>query len=468
MSDICILKKSAKQRASSICPIFAVSEETFKRHQKDLTKAQRNWLNVEGFKGRKGDLALVQNQLGKLECVFFGIAGTEDSLQGLSLNPGKLVTLLPQGKYRFAAGIENEADGALAWMLSAYDYKRYSGTAKTWPQLVVDKHVDIDELKLISAGVNLTRDLINTPANDMGPQQLENAIRKLAGAHKAKVSVIRGDSLLKRNFPMVHAVGRASDRAPRLIDLKWGKARAPKVTLVGKGVCFDTGGLNIKPGNSMSLMKKDMGGAANTIGLAAMIMAAELPVRLRLIIPAVENNISANAFRPGDVLASRKGLSVEIGNTDAEGRLILADALALADEEKPDLLIDMATLTGAARVALGPDLPPFYCDDEELVTAISKASTATADPLWQMPFWGRYEEWLDSNIADVNHISTGGFAGSMTAALFLRRFVERAKSYVHFDIYGWAPAALPGVPYGGAAQGVRALYCVIKDRYRKN
>ncbi len=468
MPEICIAQKPEKQSGRLQVPIHVVSKETLPKALKSLTKAQKSWLDIEDFTGQAGDFALVQNEVGKLDCVLFGVKSIDQDQNNVSLAVGKLATLLPKGCYRFASGINNEADAALAWLLSAYDFKHYSGATKTWPQLAVGSQVDRRELQLVSTGVNLARDLINTPANDMGPQQLESAVRKLARAHKATVSVVRGENLLKKGFPLVHAVGRASDRPPRLIDMKWGKARAPKVTLVGKGVCFDTGGLNIKPGNSMALMKKDMGGAANTIGLAAMIMAAQLPVRLRLIIPAVENNISANAFRPGDVLASRKGLSVEIGNTDAEGRLVLADALCLADEEKPDLLIDMATLTGAARVALGPDLPPFYCDDDALVVEINNAAKNTADPLWQMPFWDRYEEWLDSKIADVNHISSGGFAGSMTAALFLRRFVEQAQSYVHFDIYGWAPTPLAGVPYGGAAQGIRALYAVIKNRYQKS
>ena len=468
MSKICIKSKSGKRAGSPVCPIHAVTKQTFKQKQKELTKAQRNWLGVEGFSGSPGDLALVQNAAGKLDCVLFGVTAPEQNNNGLDLAPGKLATLLPEGRYQFASGISHEADAALAWMLSAYDFKRYSGKPRVWPQLVVGAQVDLEEIERIVTGVNLVRDLINTPANDMGPKQLEAALRKLAKIHKASLSVVRGDNLLKKNLPLIHAVGRASDQTPRLLDMKWGSARAPKVTLVGKGVCFDTGGLNIKPGNSMALMKKDMGGAANTIGLAAMIMAADLPIRLRLIIPAVENNISANAYRPGDILPSRKGLSVEIGNTDAEGRLVLADALALADEENPDLLIDMATLTGAARVALGPDLPPFYCDDDDLVADIAQAAKNIADPLWQMPFWDRYDQWLDSKIADVNHISTGGFAGSLTAALFLRRFVEHAGSYVHFDIYGWTPVPLPGVPFGGAAQGIRALYAVIKNRYGKN
>ncbi len=459
--------KTGTRSKTPVCPIHVVNPKTLKSFLNQLTPAQKNWIKVKSFTGKPGEIALVQNDGGALDCVLFGISNSKTDISCLDLAVGKIATLVPQGIYRFASGITDESQAGLAWVLSSYEFKRYSGEPKKWPKLAVGKSVDREEIQLISQGVNLARDLINTPANDMGPQQLEAAIRKVAKTFKAKLSVVRGDNLLTKNFPMVHAVGRASNRPPRLIDMKWGKSNAPKITLIGKGVCFDTGGLNIKPGNSMALMKKDMGGAANTLGLAFMIMAAKLPVRLRLIIPAVENNISANAFRPGDVLASRKGLSVEIGNTDAEGRLVLADALALADEEKPDLLIDMATLTGAARVALGPDLAPFYCDDEELVTQISKAARKTCDPVWPMPFWNRYDEWLNSQIADVNHISTGGFAGSITAALFLRRFVEHAKNYVHFDIYGWAPDPLPGVPKGGAAQGIRALFAVIKNRYNK-
>ena len=264
---------------------------------------------------------------------------------------------------------------------------------------------------------------------------------------------------------MIHAVGRASNREPRLIDMVWGGAKAPKVTLVGKGVCFDTGGLNLKPGSSMALMKKDMGGAANVLGLASMIMAAKLPVRLRVLIPAVDNNVSANAFRPSDVLQSRNGMTVEIGNTDAEGRLVLADALTLADDEEPDLIVDMATLTGAARVALGPDLPPFYSDDEALAAQVLAHAEAQSDPVWRMPLWPRYDGWLESKIADVNHISEGGFAGSVTAALFLKRFVVKTAAYAHFDIFGWTPTARPGRPYGGADQAIRALFAALRERY---
>jgi leucyl aminopeptidase len=275
----------------------------------------------------------------------------------------------------------------------------------------------------------------------MGPDALEAAVRALAARHKAKVEVVKGDALLEKNFPMIHAVGRASSEAPRLIDMRWGPKGAPKVTLVGKGVCFDTGGLDIKPASGMLIMKKDMGGAANVLGLASMIMDAKLVIRLRVLIPAVENAISGNAFRPGDILPSRKGLTVEIGNTDAEGRLVLADALALADEQEPQLLIDMATLTGAARVALGPDLPPFYTDDDALAGEVAAAAIAVEDPLWRMPLWRPYEAKLTSKIADINNVTTDGFAGSVTAALFLRRFVEKAASWAHFDIFAWNPSA---------------------------
>jgi leucyl aminopeptidase len=308
--------------------------------------------------------------------------------------------------------------------------------------------------------------LINTPTNDMGPAELEAAARALAANHRAEIMVTAGAELLAGNLLMIHAVGRASTEAPRLIDLSWGRADAPKVTLVGKGVCFDTGGLDIKPSSGMLLMKKDMGGAANVLGLASMIMAAGLPIRLRVLIPAVENAISGNAFRPGDVLPSRKGLTVEIGNTDAEGRLILADALALADEEAPDLLIDMATLTGAARVALGPDLPPFYTGDDRFAAELAAAATEVEDPLWRMPLWKPYEAKLASKIADTNNVTSDGFAGSITAALFLQRFVERASSWVHFDIFGWNPSDRPWGPTGGEAQGIRALLRVLTQRYR--
>jgi leucyl aminopeptidase len=377
---------------------------------------------------------------------------------------------LPAGKYALAGGFDQPDLVALGWVLEAYRFSRYLGSggkpkaADDRACLVCPQGAARQAIVNAADAICLGRDLINTPAEDMGPSELEAAVRSLSKRHKASVKVIRGTAL-KKGFPMIHAVGRASDDAPRLIDMTWGPARAPKVTLVGKGVCFDTGGLDIKPAAGMALMKKDMGGAAAVLALASMIMSARLNVRLRVLIPAVENAIAGNAFRPGDVLTSRKGITVEIGNTDAEGRLVLADALHLADGEKPDLLVDMATLTGAARVALGPDLPPFYTSDDALADELARHGTATADPLWRLPFWQRYHDMISSRVADINNAGTGGFAGSITAALFLERFVEQAKSYVHLDIFGWVPAARPARPAGGEPQAARALFALIAGRY---
>jgi len=299
----------------------------------------------------------------------------------------------------------------------------------------------------------------------MGPAELEGAAHALAARHSAGFSVTVGDDLLAGNFPLIHAVGRASNRAPRLIALTWGNAGDPRVTVVGKGVCFDSGGLDIKSESAMLLMKKDMGGAASVLALAHMIMDRALPVRLRVLIPAVENSIAGGAFRPLDVIRSRKGLHVEVGNTDAEGRLILADALALADEEAPELLIDLGTLTGAARVALGPDLPPFYTDDEALAGEVTRHANRENDPLWRLPLWRPYDAMLDSKVADLNNIASGGFAGSIICALFLNRFVAAAKAWLHIDIYAWNPSAKPGRPEGGECQAARALYALLSERY---
>jgi leucyl aminopeptidase len=351
-------------------------------------------------------------------------------------------------------------------VLESYRFERYRKAALPPPRLVCPAEVDRTQALQSLEAHFMVRDLVNTPSLDMGPDELEAAVRQVAGRHHAKLRVVSGERL-RREFPMVHAVGQASPRRPRLIDYTWGPARAPKVTLVGKGVCFDTGGLDIKPSSNMLLMKKDMGGGANVLGLAQMIMAAKLKVRLRVLIPAVENAISGNAFRPGDVLTSRKGIRVEIGNTDAEGRLILGDALALADEESPDLLIDMATLTGAARIALGPDLPPFYTDNDGLAGELARHAVTANDPLWRMPFWTPYYALIDSSVAELNNAGESGFAGSVTAALFLKRFVERAQTYIHFDIFAWTPMAKPGRPKGGEAQGIHALFSLMVERYRK-
>ncbi len=432
----------------------------------DLPAAARDWAKATGFKPGAGKALLVPGKGAALAGAVFGVEGASAK----SKNPflaGRLVGALPAGNWRFEGAVGDARLAALGFALGSYRFRRYKAGEDDGVRIAAPDGVDLGEVERTAAAVALGRDLVNTPANDMGPQEIEDAIRRLAKTHGAKVNSIVGDELLKRDFPLVHAVGRASPRAPRIVDLTWGRANDPKVTLVGKGVAFDTGGLDIKPSSAMLLMKKDMGGAASMIALAAMIMGAKLPVRLRLIVGAVENSISGDAFRPGDVLPSRKGLTVEIGNTDAEGRLVLADALALGDEEAPEIMVDAATLTGAARVALGPDLPPLYTDDDAFAEALLAAGTAEHDPLWRLPLWNPYDDMLSSKIADVNHVSSGPFAGSVTAALFLRRFVEKAKTWAHFDIYAWNPSSKPGRPEGGEVQAARALMALLSSRFTK-
>jgi len=449
--------KSADSR-----PIWFIGKN--KTEQTALTSDVQAWAKANDFNGESGRVLVLPGKDGTIAGALFG-TGDDDQGGQSQLLAGKLARGLPEGDWH----IENKPDHAdlvtLAFLMGGYSFTRYRKGSDKTIRLAVPAGVNAAETQHMADAVTLARDLINTPTNDMGPDALEQAARDLASRNGAKVSTIEGDALLKQNFPMIHAVGRAGSIAPRLIDLTWGKDSDPKITLVGKGVCFDTGGLDIKPASGMLLMKKDMGGAANVLGLASIIMNAKLPVRLRVLIPAVENSIAGNAFRPSDILQSRKGLSVEIGNTDAEGRLVLADALALADEEEPELIIDMATLTGAARVALGPDLPPFYTYDDALAAAIAEKAAETADPLWRMPLWAPYPQKLSSRVADINNVTTDGFAGSVTAALFLSRFVEKAKSWAHFDIYGWAPVEKPASPVGGEAQAIRALYALLKHKY---
>jgi leucyl aminopeptidase len=451
-------------KAASARPILAVARNDLAGIKAGLPPHQRRWVEAHEFAADAGKWLVLPTAEGGVDKVLLGTGngGTlEDPFQS-----AKLATGLPAGDYAFAKLPAPGALVALGWLLEAYAFTRYGARpAGKAARLVCPEGVDRADIVRQAEAVHMVRDLVNTPASDMGPEELEAAARGLARAHKARLRVVSGKRL-EAAFPMIHAVGRASSRPPRLIDFTWGAARAPKVTLVGKGVCFDTGGLDIKPSASMLLMKKDMGGAASVLGLARMIMEARLPLRLRVLIPAVENAISGNAVRPGDVLKSRKGLTVEIGNTDAEGRLVLADALALADEESPDLLIDMATLTGAARVALGPELPPFYTDDEALAAAIAEEAERSFDPLWRMPLWKPYNALFESKIADLNNAGSSGFAGSITAALFLKRFVERARAWVHLDIFAWTPTAKPARPLGGEAQGIRALYRLIAERYR--
>jgi leucyl aminopeptidase len=373
--------------------------------------------------------------------------------------------LLPARTYRFAEAPPDARLAALAFALGSYRFARYRKADEPMARLELPAGVDGDDLTRIAEGVFLARDLINTPANDMGPAELEEAARTVASRHGASFSTIVGEDLLKQNFPLIHAVGRAADRAPRLLDMIWGDPSHPKITLVGKGVCFDTGGLDIKPDSGMLNMKKDMGGAASMLALAHMLMSRKARIRLRVLIPAVENSISGNAFRPRDIYRSRKGITVEIGNTDAEGRLILVDAFALADEEQPELIADMATLTGAARVALGTEVVPFYTDDDALAAELARHAQAQCDPLWRMPLWRPYDQLLDSKVADVNNVSSGGFAGSITAAMFMRRFVTAAKAWLHCDIYAWNQTTRPGRPEGAECQAARALYALLTERY---
>src|SRR5262249_14375327 len=419
---------------------------------------------ANGFAAKPGAHLALPDSSGQIVQVLFGLE--DDGARSRDLfRPGALPGLLPAGVYRFANAPHDTRLAALAFALGSYRFGRYRKAESPDVSLVPPDGVDAADITRMADAAMLARDLINTPSNDMGPAELQRAADRLAGRFGAGFNCIIGDELVKQNFPLIHAVGMASTRAPRLIELTWGDPSHPKVTLVGKGVCFDTGGLDLKPSSGMLIMKKDMGGAANVLALAPMVMDAKLKVRLRVLIPAVENAVAGNAFRPLDIFPSRKGITVEIGNTDAEGRLILADALAFADEEKPDLLIDMGTLTGAARVALGPDLPPFYTNDDTLAADVARFAREENDPLWRMPLWPPYDSWLDSKVATINNAPSGGFAGSITCALFLQRFVEHARQWLHLDIYAWTPSAKPARPEGGECQAARAIYQLLSERY---
>ncbi|MGH6643413.1 MAG: leucyl aminopeptidase family protein [Bradyrhizobium sp.] len=450
--------------SASAVPIYFVTRSNWADISKELPAQAQQFALANDFTGKPGKCLTLPSPDGKIAQVLFGLE--EATSKSIDLfRPGALPGLLPPGTYRFANAPHDMRLATLAFALGSYRFGRYRKAEAPDVRLVSADGVDIADIARMAEAASLARDLINTPSNDMGPEELALAAEQLAARYRANFKAIVGDELTRQNFPLIHAVGMASTRAPRLIDISWGNPSHPKVTLVGKGVCFDTGGLDLKPSSGMLIMKKDMGGAANVLALAQMVMDARLKIRLRVLIPAVENAVAGNAFRPLDIFKSRKGLNVEIGNTDAEGRLVLADALALADEEKPDLLVDLGTLTGAARVALGPELPPFYTNDETLAQDVARFAQTERDPLWRMPLWPAYDSWLDSKVADINNAPSGGFAGSIICALFLQRFVTDAKSWLHVDIYGWTPSAKPARPEGGECQAARAIYKLLSERY---
>ncbi|MFP5511649.1 MAG: leucyl aminopeptidase family protein [Alphaproteobacteria bacterium] len=425
--------------------------------------AVASWVKAVGFTGEAGSTVFLPGPDGAVARVLAGVSAPDDlwAFAGLPAS-------LPAGSYRIDAALDERAAtrAALGWALGSYRFSRYKKPPeKGIANLVWPAEADHGEVERAATATYLVRDLVNTPACDMGPAELAQAAQDLAAEFDAAVEVIVGQDLLDRDYPAVHAVGRASPREPRLIDLRWGNPEHPKVTIVGKGVCFDTGGLDLKPSSGMLMMKKDMGGAAHALALGRMIMMAGLPVRLRVLVPAVENVVSGDAFKPLDVLKTRKGLTVEVGNTDAEGRLILCDALAEADAEKPELLIDFATLTGAARVALGPDLPALMSNDDALASDLTEAGTAVDDPMWRLPLWAPYRKGLDSKVADINNVTTNGFAGAITAGLFLQEFVSKGTRWAHLDTYAWNGSARPGRPEGGEALGLRAAYAVIAKRF---
>lgn len=445
-------------------PLYVAEGEARERILGELGPAATAFAAAHG--ARTGGALVLPDAEGRIAGVLAAPPQADDPYGPLHL--GALARSLPGGAYRLVAGDGDERLAGLGWALGGYRFSRYRAAEDERPTLHLADAAAATEAHRQARGVYLARDMINTPASDMGPEEIAGAAETLAGEYGAAYRVTVGDALLAENFPTIHAVGRASPRAPRLAEFTWGDAAAPKVTLVGKGVAFDTGGLDLKSPANMALMKKDMGGAANVLGLAQLLMSAGAPIRLRVLIPAVENAVSGAAFRPGDVITSRKGLRVEINNTDAEGRLILCDALALADEEAPDLLIDMATLTGAARVALGPDLAPMYTNDDDLAGRAEAAGRAGCDPVWRMPLWQPYAAWLKPEVGEIDNAPSGRpGAGSITAALFLSRFVEAAKTWAHFDIYGWSQETRPRGVKGGEAYAIRALDAVIRERYAK-
>jgi leucyl aminopeptidase len=451
-------------RSSSSLPVQVVSQPKWRRWLKDQSAPRRGWIESSGATGAAGDIVILPGRDGKASGAVLVLSGSPTLWEF-----GALATRLPAGTWKLTdTGPVSPTDAAVAIGLGAWRFERYRAKkARPAAHIVWPQGADKSRATAIVEAISLARDLITTPSSDMGPAELAQAALALAKTHKAKCRVIMGEDLLKQNYPMIHAVGRASSRAPRLIDLRWGSERDPKVTLVGKGVCFDTGGLDLKPSAGMLTMKKDMGGAATVLAVAAMVMACKLPVRLRVLVPAVENSVSGNAFRPLDVVPTRKGLSVEIGNTDAEGRLILCDALHEGASEQPTMMVDCATLTGAARVALGPDLPALFCNDDALADDLLASGKDVADPMWRMPLFAPYRRLLDSTVADLNNVSGGTFAGAITAALYLKEFVPDAVPWAHIDMMAWNNTNRPGRPEGGEAQAARAIFATIEKRIAK-
>lgn len=444
-------------------PLIPVGPGSLAEVAKDLSAGIAGWVTAAGYGAKPGTVLLLPGEAGKpLGGALVGVEGDEDIWSW-----GGAAQILPPGNYRIegisATSSANRA--ALGWALGSYAFTRYKDNGRQMRSLAWPKGVDRTWVTAAATATTLVRDLINTPAADMGPAALAEAAKELAGEFGADFAVTVGDELLERNYPAIHAVGRAAAVAPRLIDMSWGDPGHPKVTLVGKGVCFDTGGLDLKPSRGMALMKKDMGGAATALGLARMIMMTGLPVRLRVLIPAVENSVSGNAMRPRDILQTRKGLTVEIGNTDAEGRLVLADALTLAMEDKPDMLLDFATLTGAARAAVGPGIAAMFSPDDSLADDLYRHGVAEDDPVWRLPLWQPYRRMIDSKVADINNAGDSPYAGAITAALFLSEFVDKGVCWAHFDIMAWNPSGGPGRPEGGEAMAMRAAFAAIRQRY---
>jgi leucyl aminopeptidase len=447
--------------ATAATQIHALRTSEWPQWIEGRAETLKRFAAAHDFSAQGGRVLLVAATDGSIERVLFGVG---DKANAMTM--GSLAQSLPAGDYAIASAPREFSATliAAAWGLGAYVFDRYKKRKRPAPRLVTPDGADMAEVNRIVSAAWLARDLVNTPTNDLGPEALHAAAEGVARAGDADFTAIVGDALLEQNYPLIHAVGRASKEAPRLLHIGWGDPGRPRLAIVGKGVTFDTGGLDIKPSSGMRMMKKDMGGAAHALALAQMVMDAKLPVRLEVFTPVVENSISGDAFRPGDIIKSRKGLNVEIDNTDAEGRLILADALTRASEDSPALMLDFATLTGAARTALGPDIPPFYTDDETLATELTAASREMCDPIWRLPMWDAYEGEMESPIADLKNTGDGAFAGSIYGALFLRRFVT-APSWAHFDIFAWNPKERPARPAGGDAQALRASWKVLKSRF---